>query len=66
MVAGAGLVAEIEVCAAAGCQRFKGSVAELYEVATLPGKRLPELVEPGAELTNNSFILDLVVADTSA
>lgn len=42
----------------AGYLRFKGSVAELYEVAILPGRRYPELVEPGAEMTNNSFILD--------
>ena len=62
---------DIRTGTVAGYLRFKGSVAELYEVAILPGKRFPELVEPGAEMTNNSFILDqealadVVVADTA-
>jgi len=37
--------------------RFSGSVREIYEVVTLPGVRFPEIVEPGAELGDNAFVL---------
>jgi hypothetical protein len=37
--------------------RFEGSVTELFEVAVLPGTLWPELVEPGAEATNDAFVL---------
>ena len=40
-----------------GFLRFEGSVTELFEVAVLPGVKFPELVEPGAEATNDAFIL---------
>lgn len=40
-----------------GFLRFEGSVTELFEVAVLPGVRFPELVEPGAEATNDAFVL---------
>jgi hypothetical protein len=40
-----------------GFMRFEGSVTELFEVAVLPGTRWPELVEPGAEVTNDAFVL---------
>jgi len=37
--------------------QFEGMVEELYEVAVLPGMRYPEIVEPGAELADSSFVL---------
>jgi hypothetical protein len=40
-----------------GFMRFEGSVTELFEVAVLPGTHWPELVEPGAEVTNDAFVL---------
>jgi len=40
-----------------GFMRFEGSVTELFEVAVLPGMHWPELVEPGAEVTNDAFVL---------
>lgn len=40
-----------------GFMRFEGSVTELFEVAVLPGTQWPELVEPGAEATNDAFVL---------
>lgn len=40
-----------------GFLRFEGSVTELFEVAVLPGSIYPELVEPGAEATNDAFVL---------
>ena len=40
-----------------GYVRFEGSVTELFEVAVLPGMHWPELVEPGAEVTNDAFVL---------
>lgn len=47
-----------------GFLRFEGSVTELFEVAVLSGSVFPELVEPGAEATNDAFILsDEAIAD---
>jgi uncharacterized protein (TIGR03032 family) len=37
--------------------RFEGIVQELYEVAVLPGMLWPEIVEPGAEVLDNAFVL---------
>jgi uncharacterized protein (TIGR03032 family) len=37
--------------------RFSGNVREIYEVVALPGARCPEIVEPGAELIDNAFVL---------
>ena len=36
--------------------RFEGTVQELFEVAVLP-RRFPELVEPGADASNDAFVL---------
>ena len=48
----------------AGFLRFEGTVSELFEVAILPGQQFPELVEPGAEATNDAFVLsDEALAD---
>ncbi len=44
--------------------RFEGEVREIFEVTTLGGIRMPEIVEPGAEITLNSFVLpDAALAD---
>jgi uncharacterized protein (TIGR03032 family) len=44
--------------------RFEDLVQELFEVAVLPGLRFPELVEPGAQLVDASFVLpDAALAD---
>jgi len=40
-----------------GFLRFEGSVTELFEVAVIPGSKYPELVEPGADATNDAFVL---------
>ena len=49
---------------ALGFLRFEGSVTELFEVAVLHGTQYPELVEPGAEATNDAFVLsDEALAD---
>lgn len=40
-----------------GFLRFEGSVTELFEVAVLGGSMWPEVVEPGAEATNDAFVL---------
>ena len=40
-----------------GFLRFAGSVTELYEVVVLSGTTFPELVEPGADATNDAFVL---------
>lgn len=37
--------------------QFEGTVQEIYEVALLPGIRFPEIVEPGADLTDTAFVL---------
>jgi uncharacterized protein (TIGR03032 family) len=37
--------------------RFEGIVQELYEVALLAGQRWPEIVEPGAEILESSYVL---------
>jgi len=42
---------------ALGFMRFEGSVTEIFEVAVLPSVQWPELVEPGAEATNDAFVL---------
>ncbi len=41
----------------AGFVRFEGIVQELFEVLVLPGIRYPEIVEPGADLLDTSFVL---------
>jgi len=47
-----------------GFLRFEGSVTELFEVAVIGGAQFPELVEPGAEATNDAFVLsDEALAD---
>lgn len=47
--------------------RFEDLVQELFEVAVLPGMRFPELVEPGAQLVDASFVLpDAALADVPA
>jgi uncharacterized protein (TIGR03032 family) len=47
--------------------RFEGNVQEIYEVAALPGVRFPEIVEPGAEITDSAFVLpDTALADVPA
>jgi uncharacterized protein (TIGR03032 family) len=44
--------------------RFEDLVQELFEVAVLPGLRFPEIVEPGAQLVDASFVLpDDALAD---
>ena len=48
---------EIESGQILGFLRFEGSVTELFEVAILPGMQWPDLVEPGAEATNDAFVL---------
>ena len=48
---------DINTGAVLGFMRFEGSVTELFEVAVLPGTLWPELVEPGAEATNDAFVL---------
>ena len=50
----------------AGFLRFEGTVSELFEVAVLPGQQFPELVEPGADATNDAFVLsDEALADVA-
>jgi uncharacterized protein (TIGR03032 family) len=44
--------------------RFEGQVREIFEVTVLEGIRMPEIVEPGAELAMSSFVLpDAALAD---
>ena len=44
--------------------RFEGQVHELFELTVLPGIRYPEILEPGAELIENAFVLpDEALAD---
>ena len=50
-------VVDITTGTIGGFLRFAGSVTELFEVAVLPGMRCPELVEPGADGTNDAFVL---------
>ena len=50
-------VVDINTGSTVGFLRFEGSVTELFEVAVLPGTKYPELVEPGAEATNDAFVL---------
>jgi uncharacterized protein (TIGR03032 family) len=37
--------------------KFEGQVREIFEVTALTGIRMPEIVEPGAELVANAFVL---------
>jgi hypothetical protein len=47
--------------------RFDGMVEEIFEVLALPGIRFPEIVEPGADLVDGSFVLpDAAVDDVPA
>ena len=41
----------------AGFMRFDGAVQEIFDVQLLHGIRMPELIEPEAELTSGSFVL---------
>lgn len=49
-------VVDIEEGTIAGFLRFEGDVQEIYDVQ-LTAARFPEFVEPGADLTSDSFIL---------
>ena len=37
--------------------RFEGSVREVYEVVVMPGIRVPEITEVGADLLDGAFVL---------
>jgi uncharacterized protein (TIGR03032 family) len=46
--------------------KFEGQVREVFEITVLPGIRMPEIVEPGASLADNAFILpDAAMADVA-
>ena len=49
-------VVDIEAGSIAGFLRFDGDVHEIYDVQ-LVGVRYPELVEPGADLASDAFVL---------
>ena len=50
----------------AGHLAFTGFVQEIFEVTLLSGLRYPELVEPGAPLADNAFVLpDDAMRDTA-
>jgi len=60
-------VVDINTGETVGFLRFEGSVTELFEVAVLQGALYPELVEPGAEATNDAFVLsDTALAEVVA
>jgi uncharacterized protein (TIGR03032 family) len=50
-------VVDLRTGAIAAFLQFEGQVQELFEVAVLPGILYPELLEPGAELIENAFVL---------
>jgi uncharacterized protein (TIGR03032 family) len=41
----------------AGFIRFEEAVQEVYDVLVLPGQRMPEIAEPGSELTRTSYVI---------
>lgn len=49
-------VVDIEAGSVVGYLRFEGDVHEIYDLQ-LTSARFPELVEPGADLTSDSFVL---------
>jgi uncharacterized protein (TIGR03032 family) len=50
-------VIDLRTGAMAGFLRFEGIVQELFEVVAVPGIRYPEIVEPGAEILESSYVL---------
>lgn len=41
----------------AGFIRFEDAVQEVYDVLVLPGERMPEIAEPGSEITRTSYVI---------
>jgi uncharacterized protein (TIGR03032 family) len=50
-------VLDLERGTTLGWLEFRGIVQELYDVLLLPGRRRPELVEPGSDVLGDSFQL---------
>jgi uncharacterized protein (TIGR03032 family) len=60
-------VMDVRTGAIVAWARFDGMVEEIFEVLALPGIRFPEIVEPGADLVDGSFVLpDAAVDDVPA
>lgn len=50
-------VVDLSRRAVAAFLRFDETVEEIFDVQLLPGRRWPEIVEPGSELLRSSFVL---------
>lgn len=50
-------IVDIETGQTMGFVRFEDRVQEIFDVALLPGLRFPELLEPGADVLLNAFLM---------